>query len=288
VRAILVLAALGVAAWMGAQASAETQSPSCPATTVRYVSAKHPTLGELPWVLAEPDTTGVAGFLPAYPRSLRDGRVNRPDGLVLWESGGRIVWSGFEPSSRPTVVAQRIDGRGSFRVPVTAGAVSTPRFPRAGCWRLTIRSGATEASVVARVVAPPAQASCDATPSEPEGLSFVARPRSAGIAGGWGWRTPENGALMYTHGIGPGDLNAKVPWWVRRSWGQTLQLTGIRLDGDGLFRQQFTLALEMTSHPSGYRAVFPSIVDVPAPGCWLLRLRTGSVAGVLVVRAIDR
>jgi len=75
----------------------------------------------------------------------------------------------------------------------------------------------------------------------------------------------------------------KVPWWVDRNWGGVLELTGIRLDAQGSFMQQFTLA----GGVPGDRAVFPSIVDVPAAGCWLLRLRTGRLAGVLVVRAVD-
>jgi hypothetical protein len=33
--------------------------------------------------------------------------------------------------------------------------------------------------------------------------------------------------------------------------------------------------------------LYPSIVDVPAAGCWLLRLRTGRLSGAIVVRAID-
>jgi hypothetical protein len=33
--------------------------------------------------------------------------------------------------------------------------------------------------------------------------------------------------------------------------------------------------------------VYPSIVDIPTAGCWMLRLRTGKLAGVLVVRAMD-
>jgi hypothetical protein len=40
----------------------------------------------------------------------------------------------------------------------------------------------------------------------------------------------------------------------------------------------------MALSPEG---VYPSIVDVPAAGCWLLRLRTGSLAGVIVVRAYN-
>ena len=48
----------------------------------------------------------------------------------------------------------------------------------------------------------------------------------------------------------------------------------------GAFRQLFQIA----GSPDG---VYPSIVDVPAAGCWLLRLRTAQLAGVLVVRAVN-
>ena len=72
----------------------------------------------------------------------------------------------------------------------------------------------------------------------------------------------------------------KVLWSVRRNWGPSLELVGTRLDGDGSFRQEFPMAIS----PAG---VFPSTVDVPEAGCWLFRLRTGRLAGVLVVRAVD-
>ncbi len=72
----------------------------------------------------------------------------------------------------------------------------------------------------------------------------------------------------------------KVPWWVRRNGGPSLGLTGTRLDAEGSFRQDFPMALS----PKG---VYPSIVDVPAPGCWLFRLRTAGLAGAIVIRAVD-
>jgi hypothetical protein len=92
---------------------------------------------------------------------------------------------------------------------------------------------------------------------------------------------------MYTHGHGPGNSNAKVPWWVRRNPGRSLELQGTRLDAPGTFSQSFPAALGFSSHPPGYLAVFPSTVKVPEAGCWLFRLRTGLLAGVLVVRAVD-
>jgi hypothetical protein len=115
----------------------------------------------------------------------------------------------------------------------------------------------------------------------------VAQPARAGIAGAWSWRTGGGRALLYTHGTGPGGGNMKVAWWVRRSTGSALTIVGRRLDAPGSFRQQFPEALSYTSHPPGYLAVFPSIVDVPAAGCWRLAVRTGVRRGTIVVKASD-
>jgi hypothetical protein len=249
---------------------------SCAATTVRYQPANHRTLHDVPWVLARPAGRGVLGFIVSYAQMLRDRRVNGSDGLVLWRTGARIVWAGA--SSPSTVVGHRLDGRGSFRLRLVAstdGLVSEPRFPTVGCWRLSVGG---EATIAVRVVSRPRMLGCDATPLREEGA--FARPLSSGIRGGWGpWRTSAGGALIYTHGHGAG-LNMKVPWWVDGEWGQSLNLSGSRLDAEGSFAQEFPMA----SSPAG---VFPSTVDVPAAGCWLFRLRTGRLAGVLVVRAVD-
>lgn len=291
---LVVLVTIGATAWLVAAAardSSAAERPLCSPTPVRYVSAKHPTLGEVPWALAHPHAAGAVAYLPSYPRMLRDARVNRSDGLVMWATGATTVWNLPGSASEATaVVARRIDGRGYFRLRLSArasGLASTPRFPSPGCWRLTVRRGTSRASVVARVVARPERLGCNATPIA-DGSLAATRPRTAGIAGGWTWRTDDGGALLYTHGLGPGGLRAKVPWWIRRGWGAPLELTGIRLDGKGLFRQEFWQAGDPSSRPPGYRAVFPAIIDVPRPGCWLLRLRTARLAGVLVVRAIDR
>lgn len=272
---VSVLVAAAAIAWAGVEAAATPSRASCAANTLRYQAAKHPTLHDVPWVLARPARRGVLVFVVSYPQALRDGRVNRSDGLVLWKTGARIVWVGT--SSATTLVGHRLDGAGSFRLPLVRsrdGLVSEPRFPSSGCWRLRLG----DATVVARVVPTPATVRCDATPLRNEGA--FARPLSSGIRGGWGpWRTPEGGALLYTHGHGAG-LNMKVPWWVEGSSGRSLELSGTRLDAKGSFTQEFPMA----SSPAG---VFPSIVDVPAAGCWLLRLRTGRLAGVLIVRAVD-
>jgi hypothetical protein len=239
---------------------------------VRYQSVKHPSLGETPWVVARPQRLGVLGFVPTYVSSLRDERVNSSDGLVLSQTGARLVWN------RPgTLVARRLDRRQSFQV--AAGPEAEPRFPSLGCWRLTLHTTTGTASVVARVIARAASPGCGATLLE-SGRA-LARPRVSGIEGGWPWQS-SGPASLTTHGH-DGERNMKVPWRVDRNWGASLELTGRRLDGEGSFEQQFTIAGGISED----RAVFPSTVDVPAAGCWLLRLRTGRLAGVLVVRAVD-
>jgi hypothetical protein len=260
---------LAAAALLGSSPGA-----ACPATVVRYQSAKQPAFGKTPWVLAQPQAAGITAFLVSYPESLRDARVNRSDTLVLWRVGARVVWN-----SSGTLVARRLDRRSWFHINVNQtadGAVSAPRFPSVGCWRLTFRSDAGAASIVARVISPPTTLGCAATILE-SGSAF-ARPRSSGIRGGWPWQTAGPASLA-THGHA-GGLNMKVLWQVRRNWGTSLELLGTRLDAEGSFRQEFPMAYS----PESY---FPSTVDVPAAGCWSFTLRTGSLAGVLVVRAVD-
>jgi hypothetical protein len=265
----VVTAVLAAAALLGSGQSA------CAATTVRYGPSKSPSLSDAPWVVAQPASAGLLGAVVSYPRSLRDPRVNRSDRLVLWRLGGSIAWN------RPgTLRARRLDGSGSFSTPLDIGTgVTTLHFPSVGCWRLTLWNnsgfGSRIASVVARVIAVPKKLGCGATVLD-DGWA-IARPRSSGIKGGWPWQL-SGPARLTTHGH-DGDKNMKVPWWIK-SGGPSLELVGTRLDAAGSLRQVFLEALS----PKG---VYPSNVDIPAAGCWLLRLRTGKLAGVIVVRAVD-
>jgi hypothetical protein len=158
VRLLVLVAALAaVAAWSAAQLAATPAASGCVATMVRYQPAKHPTLGENPWILATPQTAAVLAFLPTYPRMLRDARVNRADGLVLWQSGTRMIWS--SPAGTPVVTGRRIGGGRPLRI------TSTTRFPKTGCWELTARAGGRTAGVVARVVQAPKRLACAPTVS---------------------------------------------------------------------------------------------------------------------------
>jgi hypothetical protein len=246
----------------------------CAATPVHYQASKFPGLSDAPWVLAQPASTGLVGALVTYSSLLRDPRVNSADGLVLWRLGSSIAWN--HPG---TLRVRRLDGRGFFVVRQESNGNTTLRFPATGCWRLTLWNnsgfGSKIASVVASVVDPPKQLGCGATVLE-DGWA-IARPRSSGIRGGWPWQA-SGPARLATHGH-DGDNNMKVPWWIKRGR-PSLQVLGTRLDAAGSFGQQFREALS----PKG---VYPSNIDIPAAGCWLLQLRTGRLAGAIVVRAYN-
>ena len=87
--------------------------------------------------------------------------------------------------------------------------------------------------------------------------------------------------LIYTGGELPGGGATKILWMVRPLSSSQVSISGRRLDGPGTFAQQFRSA----SSPEG--TVFPSIVNVPSAGCWLLTVRSGRVTGRFAVVAAD-
>lgn len=92
-------------------------------------------------------------------------------------------------------------------------------------------------------------------------------------------RVSENpGLVIYAGGLLPGGNAATKILWVprvaQRSW---LTISGRRLDGPGAFSHRERVA-------SG--AVFPSIPEIPEPGCWRLTLRNGRQVVRLAVLAI--
>jgi hypothetical protein len=96
-------------------------------------------------------------------------------------------------------------------------------------------------------------------------------------------REQSGGRLMiYSGGETPGGGSTKILWIVRPLSSSQVVISGRQLDGSGTFQQQFRSA----SASEG--TVFPSIVDVPSAGCWLLTVRNGRVAGRFAVVAIDR
>jgi hypothetical protein len=127
------------------------------------------------------------------------------------------------------------------------------------------------------------------------GLPWVrGEPRGSGLVGLlWYW--PESwrsrrlrAARIFTGGVAPAGYSTKILWaFLGRSakghGGARLVVRGRRLDGPGSFRQEFG-AISY----SGQRGApsYASIVDVPGPGCWRLRLSTGTLRATVVLQAV--
>lgn len=73
---------------------------------------------------------------------------------------------------------------------------------------------------------------------------------------------------------------AKILWVTRGKASRRLLILGRRLDGPGTFRHTEDAALS----PSGH---FPSLIELPAAGCWRLTLKTGRVTATVVMQAVD-
>ena len=301
------LALAAVAMGLALRTSPSASATPCPASLVHYgpQQTATPSLRGLPWILARSPSARVVGYLSYYGGAiLSDGRVNGQDGAVIY-SGGRadgtatkIVWTRTGTPARALVVSGRqLDGTGTFtiRVPRTrvdgkAAFVATVVVPGAGCWRLGLRGGTLRTSVVVAAVEPPAAAGCDTTPvhpprDEPNGPLprqpwVTARPAAAGLSAFLFYPPPkpiETGLSIYTGGRAPNGGTTKILWSARRS-GRALAIAGRRLDAAGSFRQTV---------PPANGSVFPSIPDVPAAGCWLFTVHTGSTAAIVVAEALD-
>jgi hypothetical protein len=89
-----------------------------------------------------------------------------------------------------------------------------------------------------------------------------------------------DGFVLYTHGRTP-EGATKILWRVgtpRRS-ARTMTIRATQLDGPGAFTQRLP--------GTGGTSQFPSIVDLPAAGCWRLSLQSGRVRAAFVLRAVD-
>ena len=166
-------------------------------------------------------------------------------------------------------------------------------------------SAASGAEVEAAAVPPAVAASsrCDATRVHYEphagieaGLApypwIAMSPASAGIVGHLfyypavkAWmhaRAP--GLLIYAGGQVPhGRANMKILWELPRAKTPLpARLRGQRLDRSGSFVETLSPAGPTRTGPTQY----PSIVDVPAPGCWRLTLTEGTTVGQVTVLAV--
>ena len=260
--------------------SGPAASSSCQANLVRY--EWNARAAGAPWLGVRAGRSRLEGYLYTYDEYLGDRRVNRSERVVLRAGKAeKIAWfSTTWGGSRLTVTAKRLDGPGAFsrRFRATHGAGFYPsgiRIPTAGCWQLTLRTKGWLYRVIVEAVDPAPPDTCDPTPVPPSGWVDLVPARSE-ISAGWGWRTEEGGALLYTGGRTPDGGNTKVLWRSTQPGGSLL-LRGSEIGGNGAFRATFN---EVS--PRGH---WPSHVTVPTPGCWLFTAHgIGKAAGIVVAR----
>jgi hypothetical protein len=144
-----------------------------------------------------------------------------------------------------------------------------------------------------------ASASCPASlvhyvayPGAPRGLAqlpwVAASPTTSGIDGHLFYYDNKNvwrqrrlpRARIYARGQSPdGRLSMKILWQTRHTGGVLMQVHGVQLGGTGSFRQQLSPATSNTRQ-------YPSIINVPAAGCWRLTFTAGTTSGRITFIAL--
>jgi hypothetical protein len=121
---------------------------------------------------------------------------------------------------------------------------------------------------------------------------IASSPSSAGLVGhlfyytavkAW-MRARAPGLQIYSGGQTPnGRASMKILWeLLDGKQALMLNLRGKRLDGSGSFAQSFSPAGPTPTGPTQ----FPSIIDVPKPGCWRLTLTAGKAVTRVTVLAV--
>jgi hypothetical protein len=315
-----MIAATNVVPVASATSSRSDDNAACAASRVHYERGRAAgvALPDLPWISGGRGANRVVGFLFYYGSSvLGDSRFNRSAGVTIPVGGtipagdtspaasAKILWfARGKASRRLLILGRRLDGPGTFRH--TEEAASSPsgsfpsiiELPSAGCWRLTLKTGRVTATVVVHAVELPARPVCEPTPVSHDPNPRLGAPRwlaltptSAGLyaIGSVSTDPDVTEASIYPGSFYPGGKGTKIMWVPTRTEriGTVLVIAGTRLDAPAneprIFRQQHRVAHGQT--PPLVGPVFPSIVNVPSPGCWVLTARTGQTAGIAVFRA---
>jgi hypothetical protein len=293
-----LLAALSLLA--AGVATPAVDGTSCEATPVHFTAGGARGLSGVPWVRSG---RAFRGFLFSYASELADGRVNQSSGAVLYTRGGtrafstKILWVADRPRATAIIRGRQLDGSSRFSQKLSraggGGFPSIIRIPAAGCWKLAIRSGPSHGSIVVRAIDPPDLFSCDSTPVHHDSPSrsgdtvpwLRATPVSSGITGTVFYPLPPGvpGLTIYPHRQAPKNADTKILWEVPRGKaGRGLVIRAQRLDASAAVPpQKFPAA---TGSSAG--TLFPSGIDVSSTGCWLLTVRSGKAAGIVVANSI--
>jgi hypothetical protein len=205
-------------------------------------------------------------------------------GLLLAACGGRNDPPLRQPSAVSTVPGTTTPVSVGTATAVSASASAT--VPRPATPGTATRVSANVSATASRA-ASPGSGACPATPirtsdSPVAPIPWVqAEPSAAGIAGVlfYGNRP------LHTGGRFPDHTAAKILWVVRHSGvGQQIEIAGQNLTGAGMVQQR---ADGVAPAAPGYRE-FPSIVELPTPGCWRLTLTSGAaMASVIFLVVAD-
>ena len=90
---------------------------------------------------------------------------------------------------------------------------------------------------------------------------------------------------VYTGGMNPGTRSSEKILWIlpqRKRVGLRLAISG-RKDGSSTVTYRRRLREATSAQTPGH--LYPSILDLPVPGCWKLTLRTGKISATVSVLA---
>jgi hypothetical protein len=224
-----------------------------------------------------------ASINQADQATMHVGRANR----IVWRvRGGRTRVLTVEASvlgaSARIVQRLRRSRSGQFSSDLT--------FPEGGCWSIMVRSGKRVGYFLVRATAqwtPACEPSRVIRSSPHPKFGWVtwlpAHPRPSGIdAVRFVSTLPDaETAVIYAGGRAPEGSSTKFLWWSTQP-AASVELVGTRLDFPGSFRQSFNAA---RAEDDG-SIIYPSVVNIPSAGCWAVRVRIGSRAGLVVFQAV--
>jgi hypothetical protein len=146
-------------------AGAPRSATACVSVPVHYEPGPRADLRSLPWVKAGARDREIFGYLFYYGGERPDPGLASSSGLVIYTGGkmpdaGRttkILWVPRRPGLSMRIRGRRLDGPGAFRQAFPASGTAFPSIvdvPRAGCWRLTLRTGSVSARLAVLAITP--------------------------------------------------------------------------------------------------------------------------------------
>jgi hypothetical protein len=118
--------------------------------------------------------------------------------------------------------------------------------------------------------------------SDPVGIPWAqADPASSGITA-FLFYASSDGPFLHTGGQFPNGTNDKILWVIENPQAaDEVEISGKALSNPSeTFDQTFPVAASPTDD-------YPSIIEIPAPGCWQVTITSGPVTGTMTVWVID-